>query len=117
MSSKSARSDAPARSWSLASRLTTYYAGSAFLIVLLATGYLYWAMVRNVDLEDDRLLADRVQLVQSILETQPLDMTAIQQEVDEAWQAQQNTQLYIRLLAADGTPITQTPGMQDILPP
>src|SRR3977135_1481863 len=109
MSSKSDRNAAPARPWTLAGRLTAYYAGSAFLIVSLATGYLYWAMVRNVDLEDDRLLADRVQLLESILQTQPLDRAAIQQEVDEAWQARQNTQLYIRLLAGDGTPITQSP--------
>ena len=64
----------------------------------------------NVDLEDDRVLADRVRLLQMILQTQPLDMAAIQQEVDEAL-AQQNTQLYIRLLDADGTPITQSPRM------
>ncbi len=68
MSSKSERNDSPARPWTLAGRLTAYYAGSAFLIVSLATGYLYWAMVRNVDLEDDRLLADRVRLLQSIIQ-------------------------------------------------
>src|SRR4029077_5601400 len=75
------------------------------------------AMVRNVVLEDTRALADRVRLLQSILQAQPLDMAAIQQEVDEAWQARQNTQLYIRLLAPDGTPITQSPGMETLLPP
>ena len=117
MSSKSDRKDAPSRLWSLAGRLTAYYAGSAFLIVSLATGYLYWAMVRNVDLEDDRLLADRVRLLQAIVQTRPLDMAAIQQEVDEAWQARQNTQFFIRLLDADGTPITESPGMRELLPP
>jgi len=117
MSSKSERNVAPARPWSLAGRLTAYYAGSAFLIVSLATGYLYWAMVRNVDLEDDRLLADRVRLLQSIIQTQPIDMAAIQQEVDEAWQARQSTHLFIRLLDADGKSITESPGMGEILPP
>ncbi len=117
MSSKTGHNDAPAQSWSLAARLTAYYASSAFLIVSLVTGYLYWAMVRNVDLEDDRLLADRVtELQHSILQSQPRDMGAIQREVDEAWQARQNTQLYIRLLAVDGTLVTQSPGMDDILP-
>jgi two-component system heavy metal sensor histidine kinase CusS len=117
MSSKNDRNGTSRRSWSLAARLTAYYAGSAFLIVSLATGYLYWAMVRNVNLEDDRVLADRVQLLQTILQSQPLDREAIQQEVDEAWQARQHTQIYIRMLAADGTPITQSPSMEEVLPP
>lgn len=119
MSSKTDRNgmNRQQRAWTLAGRLTAFYAGSAFLIVLLATGYLYWAMVRNVDLEDDRLLADRARLLQTIIETQPLDMAAIQQEVDEAWQARQNTHIFIRLLAADAALITESPGMDQLLAP
>lgn len=105
------------RGWSLAGRLTAYYAGSAFAIVFLATGYLYWAMVRNVDLEDDRLLADRARLLQSIVESEPFDRAAIQQEVDEAWQAQQNTHIFIRLIDGSGGLITESRGMDRLLAP
>ncbi len=42
MSSKIAP-DPSRRPWSLAARLTAWYAGSAFALVLVATGFLYWA--------------------------------------------------------------------------
>ena len=92
------------RTWSLAGMLTAYYAGSAFLIVLLATGYLYWAMIRSVDLEDDRLLADRVRLLEAILlATTAADMTGgSEQEVNESWQAGQHTQVFIRIADEQG---------------
>lgn len=105
-----------ARRWSLAGTLTAYYAGSAFLIVLLATGYLYWAMVRNVDLEDDRLLADRIRLVEAILRRVPLDTAALEQEVNESWQAGQRTQVFIRVADSNGNVICESRGMDDLLP-
>src|SRR5579872_5205153 len=116
MSSKSERNAAPARPWSLAGRLTAYYAGSAFLIVLLSTGYLYWAMVRNVDLEDDRLLADRIRLLEAILQQVPLDMATLEQEVNESWQAGQRTQVFLRVADTRGTVISESRGMNERLP-
>ena len=47
------------RSRSLAARLTVWYALSSFTLILLATGYLYWALARNLDREDDHFLADQ----------------------------------------------------------
>lgn len=115
MSSKSGNNGGRS-SWSLAARLTAYYAISAFLIVLAATGYLYWAMVRSTDLEDDRLLADRVRLLQSIMQKRPADVGVIEQEVNEASQAQQNTQVFIRLLDARERLLVESPGMTSLLP-
>ena len=61
MSSPTAAERAPARPpWSLAARLTAWYAGSAFLLLAAATGFLYWALVRNLDQEDDQHLANQV---------------------------------------------------------
>jgi two-component system heavy metal sensor histidine kinase CusS len=100
----------------LAIRLTAYYAGSAFLIVTVATGYLYWAMARNVDLEDDRTLADKIRLVQSIMQAAPLDVPAIEQEANESWQASQHTMVFIRAIADDGRTIAESPEMGALLP-
>jgi two-component system heavy metal sensor histidine kinase CusS len=115
MSSKTAP-ERPARAWSLAIRLTAYYVGSAFLIVLLATGFLYWAMVRGVDLEDDHTLADKIRLLHSILQAHPLDTSAIAQEVNESWQTRQNVVVFLRVFAADGALIAESPDMQTLLP-
>lgn len=106
----------PPRTWSLALTLTAYYSLSAFLIVLLATGYLYWAMVRNLDLEDDRLLADRISLLRTLLAHDPLDLAAIRQEVDESWQGGQRTQLFIRVQDSQGHVICESKGMDEHLP-
>src|SRR5260370_31192381 len=116
MSPKSETERSAAGPWSLAVRLTAYYASSAFLIVALATGYLYWAMVRNVDLEDDRTLADKIRLLQSILHAAPLDVPAIQQEANESWQASQQTVVFIRVIARGGRLIAESPEMAALLP-
>src|SRR3954465_10029221 len=78
MSSKSGP-DAP-RAGSLAARLTAWYAGSAFLLVLSATGFLYWALAHNLDREDDEFLTEKVRAVQAILD-RDLDGDALRREV------------------------------------
>ena len=60
--SKSARS-----SWSIAARLTAWYAGSAFAMVLIATGLLYWALVVNLNREDDRFLVNEARELEALL--------------------------------------------------
>lgn len=116
MSLKNGRDSQKYPTWSLATMLTTYYACSAFLIVLLATGYLYWAMVRNLDLEDDRLLADRIRLLQAILYHEPLDTAALHQEVNEGWQSGQHQQVFIRVTDAQGNVISESKDMDESLP-
>src|SRR4051794_36078444 len=80
MSSK-APADAGRRPWSIALRLTVWYASAAFGLVLVATGYLYFALARNLDREDDEFLADKVQAVRRVLADRPGDRAAIGQEV------------------------------------
>src|SRR5262245_66622872 len=75
------------RAWSLAARLTAWYAGSAFALVLAATGFLYWASVRNLDREDDQVLGDRVRAIRAVIMKRPGDTSAMRQEVDEEWEA------------------------------
>ena len=63
MYSKSTRSTSSRRPWSLAARLTAWYAGSSFALVLVASGLLYLALSRNLDKEDDQVLADKVNVL------------------------------------------------------
>jgi two-component system heavy metal sensor histidine kinase CusS len=124
MSSKSApdipeSEHAPAReirAWSLAARLTAWYAGSAFALVLAATGYLYWASVNNLDREDDQLLSDRVRGLRAVMQNRPGDMTAIRQEVEEE-EAHERTRVHLRIIEEGGQVVIETPGMSQFLPP
>src|SRR5262245_29156584 len=86
------------RPWSLAARLTAWYAGSAFALVLLATGFLYWFLVVNFDREDSETLADEIHILRALLRDWPDDSIEIKQEVQEEWAARRYVRIYIRIL-------------------
>ena len=100
-----------AKAWSLAARLTVWYAGSAFALVLAATGYLYWSSVRNLDREDDQVLGDRVRALRSVMQNRPDDLEALRQEVQEEWEAHERTRVHMRILNPRGEILIETPGM------
>jgi two-component system heavy metal sensor histidine kinase CusS len=102
--------------WSLAARLTLWYAISSFLLVALATTYLYWAMTNNVNREDDALLADKVRVVQAVLQQRPNDTSAIRQEVEDTWRARENERTYVRVVDPDGQVLVESPQLKKTLP-
>jgi two-component system heavy metal sensor histidine kinase CusS len=102
--------------WSLATRLTAWYAASAFALVLATGAFLYWTALRNLDREDDRLLGDRARVLVSVLKSRPGDSDALRREVLEEWDAHQRTQLHVRILESDGQTLIETPGMGRLLP-
>jgi two-component system heavy metal sensor histidine kinase CusS len=104
------------RAWSLAARLTAWYTGSAFALVLGATGFLYWALTTNLDREDDESLADEVRLLCAGLREGPGDTVALRQEAERASAARPSAPLYVRVLDAEGRPVVETPGMDEALP-
>ena len=122
MSSKNAHEPSPdgrpprRSSWSLAARLTAWYASSAFALILLATGFLYWALSRSLDREDDQLLADRVRTLGDLLRGRPGDAAVVRREVVATAQARLSIPLYIRLIDRGGSPLAETPGMGELLP-
>src|SRR5262245_46788921 len=115
MSSKSAPEPARPRR-SLAGRLTAWYAGSAFLLILAATGFLYWALAANLDREDDEFLEDKVRLLRTLLRDRSAD-GALRHEVGMHLAGLPSPQMYVRLLDRDGRPLLETPGMAEELPP
>lgn len=119
MSSKTApdeTGDSRRRAWSLAARLTAWYAVSSFALILAATGFLYWILDSNLGREGDQLLADEVRVLRSALVNHPRDTEAIRWEAEEEWQARQHTQLFVRIIDGDGRVVVETPGMARTLP-
>jgi two-component system heavy metal sensor histidine kinase CusS len=102
--------------WSLAARLTAWYSGSAFALILAATSFLYWASVRNLDHQDDQLLGDRVRVLQTVLPKTPDDTAEIHREVKEEWEAHQRTEIHVRILHEGGQIIAETPEISRLLP-
>lgn len=117
MSSKCAPDAGRARQpWSLAARLTAWYAGSAFLLVLVATGFLYLGLVSNLDQEDDEELGDKVRVLRAILQDRPGDLAAVRQHAAWGWEARLHDQVQMRLLDRGGRVLLETPGMDRSLP-
>jgi two-component system heavy metal sensor histidine kinase CusS len=106
----------PARPWSLAARLTAWYAGSAFALIVAATGYLYWSSVSNLDREDDHLLGDRVRELRAVMVKRPGDVDALRQEVEEEWEANER-RIHMRILNEHSEILIETPAMGQLLPP
>src|SRR5262245_15071970 len=90
------------RRWSLATRLTAWYAASSFALVVAATGLLYWALVGNLNREDDQLLGDQVRVLRATMLRRRGDLAGLRAEVEQEWQARQYTRVHTRVIAADG---------------
>jgi two-component system heavy metal sensor histidine kinase CusS len=71
------------QSWSLALRMTVWYTASAFALLLVATGYLYWALASHLDREDDQFLADRVRRLRQTVARPDFDATTLRREVEQ----------------------------------
>jgi two-component system heavy metal sensor histidine kinase CusS len=115
MSSKSAP-ESGRRPWSLAARLTAWYAAGAFALVLVVTGFLYWALVSSLDREDDEELADKVRVLRAALRDGGGDLAALRQQAEWGWAARQYALVHVRVLGEDGRVVVETPGMGAALP-
>ncbi len=117
MSSKRARNtDLPhtvlaARSWSLAARLTFWYAGSALVLILTATVSMYWALAHNLDVEEDRFIRNEIRDIRRILENRSDNLNALHSELEDELAASGYVQVYARVLDEQGQTIAQTQGM------
>ena len=100
--------------WSIASRLTLWYATSAFLLVAIATGILYWVLVTNVDREDDQFLVDTVQILRGLMRERPEDVAALRQEVEWEGATRRYARLFVRIVDAEGRTVVETPGTDAI---
>src|SRR5438034_11084093 len=102
---------AASQAWSLSRRLTAWYAVSAFLLIVLVTCFLYWDLLAGLDIEDDRLLADKVQELRSVLQVRPGSMGKIQEEVTRESTTSGESQIYIRVLDEATHAVVETRGM------
>jgi two-component system heavy metal sensor histidine kinase CusS len=106
-----------AGSWSIASRLTLFYALSTFGLLLLATGVLYWGLKRNLEQEDLELLADKINVMRVILRERAEDMGPLKEELEWESAARRYNKYYGRLLNENGRVVLATPGMERVMPP
>ncbi len=104
-----------ATGWSIAGRLTLWYAASAFLLITVSTGVLYWVLVRNVDRQDDQFLVDTVQIIRGLIRERPGDTAALRQEVEWEGAARRYTRMYVRIRDSGARVLLETPGTGAVL--
>src|SRR4051812_27668634 len=110
MSSKTAP-DPSGRSapWSLAARLTLWYAVSSFVLIAASTGFLYWALIDKLEAEDDQFMAEKVELVRALLKNQSRSPVVLP---GKEGAGAESGLVYLRVLGADGRVLLLTAGME-----
>ena len=108
---------APFGKWwgTLAFRLTAGYAISGLLIVFFATAGLYAVLVSELDRSTDLFIADKLNVLGTMLRERPNDLDALREEVELESAARRYEQFYIRLLDQRGNQLMATPRMAEQL--
>jgi two-component system heavy metal sensor histidine kinase CusS len=102
-------------SWSIAGRLALLYTVSVCGMLILAVGFLYWALARNVAREGQQFLIDKIYVLRTIVRERLDDPAALVEELQWEGAARQFAKYYARVLDANGRTLLETPGMRDIV--
>jgi two-component system heavy metal sensor histidine kinase CusS len=104
------------RVWgSLAFRLTAGFAMAGLLLVFCATASLYLVLLKDLGRSTDLFLADKVNVLRTMLRERPNDWDALREEVELESAARRYEHFYIRLLDDRNTPLLTTPDMAEQL--
>ncbi len=117
MSSKTGdKKERPGWLGSLAALMTFWYALSAFVLLLTASGFLYHALSEGLEHEDDHLLSENLESLTAYMKKNPNDVGDLMQFVGETPKWYRTVSFWTRIM--DGNQIlAETPGMSQSLPP
>lgn len=104
----------PAKPWPLTVRLTVLYIASAFLLLSLITGFLYWFLVGTLRGESRQMLNDEIRILRSLLRDHTDDTDALEEEIRWEETARRHTALYSRVLDSDGSTLIESLSMDDL---
>jgi len=104
---------------SIRGRLILAYTASAFATLVLATGFLYWALADSLQEEDEEFLADKIRILRWILSEHPDNQASLHEEVTQeprslSSPAPETRNYYVRVLDAYGNVLIETPGMEHV---
>lgn len=102
--------DAP-RAWSIAGRLATIQAWKTLVLVATVGGVLYWGLARELRVQDAKLVASKLTVLEHLVSTYPVRSEAITSEVEHEAGDEGPLRYFLRVLDSAGTPVLETPGM------
>ena len=101
------------RFWgTLAFRLTAWYVLAGLALVVFTTGSLYFLLVAELQKSTDLFLADKMNVLRTMLRERPEDTDALREEIELESAARRYQQFYIRLLDERNVPLLTTPEME-----
>src|SRR5260370_9155196 len=101
---------------SLAVRISWWFGISSCLVIAIVTGFLYLALLRNFDQQNERYLAEKVSILRSLLEQSGNRAATLKWEVEEELAAHPSIRVLSRVLSGAGTRLYETTGMSEQLP-
>lgn len=101
---------------SLTFRLAAAFTAAAALLLAAAVIILYYYLRTGLHDASDRLLANRAGVLRTILESEPLDAEEIRENIEIEKDAKGRDIIYLRVLFADGTIVTESRGMSQAVP-
>ena len=115
---KDARAVRRPRAWprSIVARMTAWYAGSALVLILAATGFLYWVLATSFDAEDRRTLANTAADLRLLLRASSGELRLPDAGAPGAGRSLQPQAVWVRIVDAEGRTLLETPGMEAELP-
>jgi len=99
----------------LAFRLSAAYSLAGLTLVILATASLYIVLRTELERSTELFLADKVNVLRTMLRERPDDEEALREEIQLESEARRYQRFYIRLVDDRGVPIMTTPGMAEKL--
>jgi hypothetical protein len=94
---------------SIVTRLTTWYAISLFIMLVIATGFLYFSLFKIITTEDNAILRDRVEAISSLIKTSKNPVNALRQRVEFEWATRRFEHVYVKILGSKNSIFIATP--------
>ena len=104
------------RSWSIAGRLTYYYAGATLALLLLGGAFLYWGLARELRQQDEELVASKLLVLRHLIAVYPVGADALANEIVHEAGEEGPLHYYLRVRDVRGGTLVETPGMASLVP-
>lgn len=101
---------------SLALRLAVAFAVAAFLLLLAAIAFPYFALAFNLDREDNESLTEKVAVIDALARKSPVNSAEFRDDLQQEAELQVSSPVVLRVLRADGSSLVESKGMSAILP-
>jgi two-component system heavy metal sensor histidine kinase CusS len=92
-------------------RLTLLFVACTFVVLLIATVLLYWAVTLSIAHDDQRLLAEKIHVLRTMLAQRPNDPNLLSEEVNWETGVLGHARYFVQILNRAGKVTTATPGM------